>query len=127
MNPTELKKLFKNASKSFIEANSGIDTRIARAKPTKPKPDSLQKPVGNNGNEEKSSAGHATRYVVRYQDVRKRLLDTDNATGKWHCDFLRRAGVIPDDHPGICTIEMSQRKCEKGEEPHCLIQVYRLQ
>jgi len=54
--------------------------------------------------------------VVRVTSIRKRLLDWDNLCVKPLVDGLRYAGLIPDDRPEICKIEVRQRKTEAGEE-----------
>ena len=56
------------------------------------------------------------RIRVRIESVRKRLLDEDNLVSKYHTDLCRYSGLIPSDAPGICKIETTQRKAEKGEE-----------
>ena len=56
------------------------------------------------------------RILVRIESIRKRLLDEDNLVSKYHTDLCRYSGLIPSDAPGVCKIETSQRKAEKGEE-----------
>lgn len=118
MDAETLRKLFPHCSSSFLAENSDS---VKSPKPAKPKRNPVPKQVGDNGDKKADSA----RYVVCYTDVRKRLLDEDNAVSKWHTDCLRRAGIIPDDNPEVCKIIVTQRKCLKGEEPHCLIEVSR--
>jgi hypothetical protein len=66
------------------------------------------------------------RFLVRVESVRKRLLDPDNLCEKYHVDLLRYCGAIPGDTPQQIDLETSQRKAEKGEEEHTLIEVYRI-
>ena len=56
------------------------------------------------------------RILVRIESIRKRLLDEDNLVSKYHTDLCRYSGLIPSDAPGVCKIETTQRKAEKGEE-----------
>lgn len=63
------------------------------------------------------------RYFVRYTRVAHRLLDDDNPCSKFHTDILRYASILPDDAPGQTTITTGQRKAEKGEQEHTLIEV----
>ena len=56
------------------------------------------------------------RILIRIESVRKRLLDEDNLVSKYHTDLCRYSGLIPSDAPGVCKIETTQRKAEKGEE-----------
>jgi len=65
-------------------------------------------------------------FLVRTTSIRKRLLDEDNLCAKYSTDLLRYCGAIPDDSPQQVKIETSQRKAEKGEEEHTLIEVYNL-
>ena len=55
------------------------------------------------------------RILVRIESIRKRLLDEDNLVSKYHTDLCRYSGLIPSDAPGVCKIETTQRKAEKGE------------
>ena len=93
----------------------------------------LRKPNANNTNDPgkapilERTAGNAAlvetqvqgrtgdRILVRIESVRKRLLDEDNLVSKYHTDLCRYAGLIPSDAPGVCKIETTQRKAEKGE------------
>ena len=60
-------------------------------------------------------SGTGDRILVRIESVRKRLLDEDNLVSKYHTDLCRYSGLIPSDAPGVCKIETTQRKAEKGE------------
>ena len=64
------------------------------------------------------------RFLVRIEGRRKRLLDVDNSCEKYLVDLLRYGGVIPDDSPDKCEIEVSQTKCRKGEQEEITIEVY---
>ena len=93
----------------------------------------LRKPNANNTNDTgkapipERTAGNAAlvkaqvqgragdRILVRIESIRKRLLDEDNLVSKYHTDLCRYSGLIPSDAPGICKIETTQRKAEKGE------------
>lgn len=117
MNPHAIKRLFPNASLSTLAANAqdyGSDAAIEST--LRPKPLA----------ESKAKETNPERFLVRLTSVRKRLGDEDNICGKFHVDALRYAGIIPDDCPDICSIRTTQRKCEKGEEEHTLIEVYQL-
>ena len=61
-------------------------------------------------------SGTGDRILVRIESIRKRLLDEDNLVSKYHTDLCRYSGLIPSDAPGVCKIETTQRKAEKGEE-----------
>lgn len=64
------------------------------------------------------------RFLVRVTSVRRRLIDEDNLSEKYVVDCCRYAGLLPSDDPGKTKIETSQRKPEKGEEEHTLIEIY---
>jgi hypothetical protein len=82
------------------------------------------KPVAAKEPEE----GNPTRFWIRIESVRKRLLDEDNLYGgtKYWVDCLRYAGVIPQDTPGIARIEAVQRKARKGETPATYVRVWEI-
>lgn len=69
---------------------------------------------------------HSKRYVIRIVSVRTRLLDQDNLSPKYLCDFLRYCGAIPTDAPGTTKIEITQRKVGKEEKEHTEIVVLRI-
>lgn len=62
----------------------------------------------------------------RFTLVRKQLLDVDAkyAGVKDLLDCLAIAGVIRGDKEGEVTLEVGQRKANKGESEHTLIEVY---
>ena len=68
-------------------------------------------------------SGTGDRILVRIESIRKRLLDEDNLVSKYHTDLCRYAGLIPSDAPGICKIETTQRRAEKGEIEHTEITI----
>ena len=77
----------------------------------------LERTAGNAALvETQVQSGTGDRILVRIESVRKRLLDEDNLVSKYHTDLCRYAGLIPSDAPGVCKIETTQRKAEKGEE-----------
>ena len=77
----------------------------------------LERTAGNAALvETQVQSGTGDRILVRIESIRKRLLDEDNLVSKYHTDLCRYSGLIPSDAPGICKIETTQRKAEKGEE-----------
>jgi len=67
---------------------------------------------------------HTTSRVhIRFESVRKRLLDPDNICEKWTLDCLRYIGVIRGDEPDKITLETTQRRASKGEEEHTEITI----
>lgn len=108
----ELKSLFQNAGSDFFDRNSREGSKLERA--------SRDAALESKQVEITDSA----RFLVRITSIRKRLLDEDNLAGKYHCDCLRYAGIIPDDSPNKTHIETRQRKAKKGEEERTLIEVF---
>jgi len=71
---------------------------------------------------EKPTETHTTgRVHIRFESVRKRLLDPDNISEKWTLDCLRYIGVIRGDEPDKITLETTQRKAAKNEAEHTQI------
>jgi len=70
--------------------------------------------------------GDPSRLLVCIESCRTRLLDTDNLYGgaKFYCDFLRYAGVIPEDTEDQIELKVTQRKVRKGEEEKTIIEVW---
>lgn len=69
---------------------------------------------------------HPAQFLVCITSVRQRLLDEDNLCEKYHVDCCRYAGLIPDDSPQSVKIETRQRKAEKGESEHTLIEIFEI-
>lgn len=109
-----LRKLFPNASPDLLLRNGG-ENAIAQRNPR-------NGPLAKKKNERSTGP----RFLVRVQSIRKRLGDEDGLCPKFHIDLLRYSGVIPDDAPGICKIEASQRKAEKGEQERTVIEVFEI-
>ena len=84
----------------------------------------LERNLGN-GPLAKSEAekGNPERVLVRVTSVRKRLIDEDNLAEKYHVDCCRYAGLIHGDEPSKTKIEVCQRKAEKGEAEHTIIEI----
>ena len=63
----------------------------------------------------KGKAESPSRIHLSIVSIRKRLCDPDNLSPKGLIDCLRYCGAIPGDEPDKITLEVSQRKAEKGE------------
>ncbi len=119
MNQQVFDRLFPNATADFKQRNTHLL-------------DSGQAPVmepsscpGTLGPSEVEKAVNG-RFLVRVESVRKRLLDEDNLCEKFIVDCCRYAGLIPGDAPGQTKIEVSQRKCGKGETEHVNVSIERI-
>lgn len=118
--PNQLKRIFPHATASVIKENRG-DTSARQ--PSEPQHNLRHAQDGSGAEEEKD----ARRFLVRFTDVRRRLLDEDNLVPKFLCDCLRYSGIIHSDAPSFTHIETRQRKPAKGEQPHTLIEVFLVQ
>lgn len=81
--------------------------------------------VGTLG-EAETKGGVQERFLVRVVAYRRRLLDEDNLSCKAHVDFLRYAGIIPDDKPPQVSIQTSQVKIKAPEESRIELTVIKL-
>lgn len=124
MTHRELLRRFPNCSKSTLAANFGeVDIETVRAgKDAVAKSDPCTGALGKGETKETDPR----RFLVRIVSVRKRLGDPDGLVCKWHLDSLRYAGIISDDTAKVLDLQVSQRKCYKGEEEHTEIQVYQI-
>lgn len=115
MNAHQLSRLFPNASRACIAANSEDSGAAAELERT-----------SRDAALRKASAKKAdtARFFVRVTSVRKRLLDQDNLAEKYHVDCCRYCGVLPNDNPQQTRIEVTQRKPELNEEEHTLVEVW---
>lgn len=113
---------FANASESFKRANPDLFPASAGT-PAKLERVDNGKPLAARKEKGPSSG----KFLVRVVSCRKRLLDEDNLCEKLHVDCLRYSGVLPSDDPATTRIETTQRKVDKGEAEHVLIEVFRLQ
>jgi len=117
MTHNELTRRFPKASAAFIAANLSAGAAEQAAK--------LECHTGNEplgAKEVQGSTGQ--RFLVRITAHRKRLIDEDNLCEKYLVDLLRYARVIPDDAPGVCKIEVSQKKVGKGQPEKTIIEVF---
>lgn len=115
MNERQFLRMFPNASRSAIAANTdgaGANPELEHA----PGDDSLAQ---NQGQE-----GDSGRVHIRIVSVRKSLCDPDNLSPKWLLDSLRYCRVIRDDTPAAITLETTQRKTGKGEAEHTVIEIF---
>jgi hypothetical protein len=128
MNPHLIKRLFPHASKSLLELNAKDygpstpdlpqSTRKAAQPEQAPERKGLQLAHGS-----KTEETGPKRVHLRITSVRKRICDPDNLVPKWHIDCLRYCGIIRDDTAQEISLEVAQRKAQKGEEEHTLIEL----
>lgn len=108
ISPSDLKRLFKNASRTTIKLNqAGGEASCAV----------MERAAGNGAlSTPQTKASDSGRYVVRVVSYRTRLLDEDNLAEKYHVDACRYAGLIPSDAPDKTHIEVSQEKVAKKDQ-----------
>lgn len=115
MTTNELRRRFPRAAESFIRENADDQSPANPIMERHPRNEPLA------AKEVQGFAGAGI--LVRVTSVRSRLIDEDNLCEKYHVDLCRYAGIIPDDAPGVCRIETTQRKAAKGEAQHSIIEV----
>lgn len=130
MNPN-----FPNASQSFLDLNPHLDSKLSEPK-ERPRSEAgddglvrpeleRRTPDGAVG-QAQTKGGNTVRFLVRVTSVRSRLIDEDNLCEKFVVDCCRYAGLLPDDAPGRCRIEATQRKVKKGDPEGVLIEISEL-
>ena len=112
----ERKPVHREATQIYANTNTDNNGQIAK----------LERPACNEplatGKGEKEASG---RVHFKFVSVRKRLIDPDNVSVKWLLDCCRRIGLVAGDEHDKVTIETAQRKAEKGESEHTLIEITR--
>lgn len=138
INPEDLKGIFKNASPSFIRANT--PTRLP-AEPVQPKaavpaevfpevkiqdPQPEQNKADTLGGTTQGKEEGVPRTLVCFTLYRCRPLDPDNAAGsvKNVLDGLRHAKIILDDGPTNIILQVDQKKVPRYENEATEISVY---
>jgi len=132
LKPDDIKRLFPNASRSVIAANTPHpelfrDRASHREGPNdamRPElePSSRTRDVGPS----KAKKADSRCFLVRVTSIRRILLDEDNLCEKYVVDCCRYAGLLPSDRPGQTKIEIRQRKAAKGEEEATVIEIFEL-
>lgn len=107
----DLRKLFPGSS-SFHKLNA-VDS-VARQK-------LKSNPQHELVAEDALQAAGKVRCLVRFTLLRRRLLDDDNPYLKPFLDGLKEAGVIVDDSPTWCRVEVIQKLVAKPENEGILI------
>lgn len=111
----------------YVEVRKGVYERIGAKIKRKTPPPLAQPPLFHEPlSEVEGKEGDPSRLLVCIESVRTKLLDTDNLYGgaKFYCDFLRYAGVIPEDTEDQIELKVTQRKAKKGEEEKTIIEVW---
>jgi hypothetical protein len=112
----------------YVEVRKGVYERISTKAKRKTPPPLTQPPLLHEPlSEVEGKEGDPSRLLVCIESVRTKLLDTDNLYGgaKFYCDFLRYAGVIPEDTEDQIELKVTQRKIRKGEEEKTIIEVWK--
>jgi hypothetical protein len=117
-----IEQRFPNASESFRKLNANPEAQDTGTAPV------VERVAGNAALEtRKAKVADSTRFLVRVTSVRVRLLDQDNLAEKYHVDCCRYAGILPDDNPEQTQIQVTQRRCLKGEAEKVIVEVFRLE
>jgi hypothetical protein len=114
---------FNERTQAKLRAQLDVDLRAKNAGPAaKLERTPCDAPLEAKKNQRSASS----RFLVRIESRRKRLLDEDNICEKYLVDLLRYSGIIANDSPDQCRIEVAQTKCRKGEPEEITIEVMRL-
>lgn len=116
MTRNELSRRYPNASESFLKQNSsdGVAPNAVA------KPDPQYEPVA-----EKAGTGSddCFRFVL-VTSHRVRLVDERNLYDKYFIDCLVRAGLLHDDSPRFCKIQVGQIKVEDPAAERTTIEIF---
>lgn len=104
----ELRKLLPKASEYVLRKS--CSDRVAPS--PEPKPNPRHEPVGKD----EGKADYSLRRSVRVTSYRIRLCDERNLYDKHFIDALVRAGLLVDDSPEWCQVEVKQELVKRREE-----------
>lgn len=110
----ERKPAHRAATQIYAKTNTQNNGQIAKLE----RPTCDESLASDKGEKEASGRVH-----FKFVSVRKRLIDPDNVSVKWLLDCCRRIGIVAGDEHDKVTIETAQRKAEKGEEEHTIIEI----
>lgn len=119
---SDIRKLFPNASISFLKLHGFIDDDQTPVAPAlchpKPQQDAGKKPLDFDQAQEGGQTGGAGRIKVTITRRGPKLLDVDNLAGgcKPLIDALRYEGVIPNDDPGTIELAFRQFKTKREDQ-----------
>ena len=116
MNESDFKNLLSRGSKTFQSINN--PTRDSRP-PTKLESTLSNEPLATSQAKDENSR----RCTIRYLNIRRRLLDSENLATKYHTDAMRYFGILKDDTYEMLKVEPDQRKAKKGEEEKIIITI----
>jgi len=112
MTELQLKKMFPNAARSFIERNAEDHKACCVTQSPKPEQAVRHEPVAK----EERKDSHPGIVQVRVVSFRSRLLDPDNLCPKYFIDCLRYAKLIKDDNQSEIELSVKQVKVKKDQE-----------
>ena len=110
----ERKPVHREATQIYANTNTDNNGQIAKLERA-----ACNEPLAT-GKGKKEAFG---RVHFKFVSVRKRLIDPDNVSVKWLLDCCRRIGLVAGDEHDKVTIETAQRKAEKSEEEHTIIEI----
>lgn len=120
ISPSDLKRLFKNASRTTIKLNQAGGEASAAVAQHRSRPSSHA--------DSAPKASHPRKRLVRITCFRSRhLQDPDNTIFKWHIDALRRSGLLDDDTAQAIRLQVEPEvKVDTVEEERVEIEIQRL-
>lgn len=111
-----IKSKFPNASASFAQLNPHL---VGDAPGPKHQPNPGHEPVAALPR----TVADPVRRVVRITALRCQLLDGENVWTKYFTDALRYAGILFDDSPSWCEVQVQQKIVHRFEDEATLIEI----
>lgn len=110
----DIKKLFRNASRDTVAANTGLQGSIPECHKAAALGGTVQRKTESTG-----------RIVVSFIGFRVRPLDPDNFAGgcKDLLDGLRKSDLLPDDSPTVIDFHTAQQKVAHRSEEKTVIEL----
>ena len=121
MTRNELTSRFPNASPAFLKANLDADPEL------RPAERSEQTAALAANRQRKTQGGRCP--LVRFEISRQRLLDVDAkyAAVKHLLDGIVATGIVAGDKEGQISLEVSQTKCQRGENEKTVVSVIEME
>jgi hypothetical protein len=119
--------LFSNWSMKDVEAHNARVATKNQAVSQLPAPEPKRRPAVEPLDSNKGAKESPTRFLVRIESRRRRLLDIDNLFAKTMVDCLRYSGLIPNDRPEDIDLQVCQTKISKGEAESTVIEITPIQ
>lgn len=116
MTRQELNRRYPECSEDFLKLNSSDSV----PPPAKPESDSQHEPVAKEAG---AGPNVGFRFVL-VTSFRLRLIDADNLFAKYIVDCCVKAGLLRDDSPHWCKVQVGQIKVDNPAEERTVIEIF---